>query len=164
MFSQLATTFFEILSAPIKHPILLWVLIPVYINWIISDIYQERKGTKLGNAISNGFVALWVGLDWGRQLTSQFVLSSESLFKIALVGFFIMYGLSVIITGLRGKEIVKYVGRIREITYAIICLTPIFYGFVPLSINTILSIIVFFPVFYIIFEVVMRVTPSPENV
>lgn len=69
MMLEFAAIFWNILISPIKHPELLWVLIPVYANWIIGDIYQKRKGTQIGNAISNGFVALWVGLDLGRQLT-----------------------------------------------------------------------------------------------
>ena len=47
MLPQFVTTFIDIISSPIRHPELLWVLIPVYANWIIGDIYQEHKGTHM---------------------------------------------------------------------------------------------------------------------
>jgi len=124
MLPQFVTTFIDIISSPIRHPELLWVLIPVYANWIIGDIYQEHKGTHIGNAISNGFVALWVGLDWGRELTQNFTFGGESALKVGLIGFLILYGLMILIEGIRGKDIAKYIGRVREVTYLIICLTP----------------------------------------
>lgn len=79
------------------------------------------------------------------------------------MAFLIIYGFGVLIEGVRGKDIAKYIGRIREINYFIICLTPIFYSFIPLNINTLLSIIIFFPIFYIIVEIIMRLTPSPSG-
>ena len=155
--------FLDILLSPIKHPELLWILIPVYANWIIGDIYQEHKGTHIGNAISNGFVALWVGLEWGRQLTENFTFGELSAFKVGLIGFLILYGLMVLIEGVRGKDVARYIGRVREITYFIITLTPVFYGFIPLSLETIISIVIFFPIFYLVVEILMRITPSPQE-
>lgn len=163
MIPQFVQIFVDIILSPIKHPNLLWILIPVYANWIIGDIYQEHKGTHIGNAISNGFVALWVGLDWGRELTQNFQFSEISALKVLLIGFLILYGLAVLIEGIRGKSIAKYIGRVREITYFIIAFTPVFYGYIPLTFETLLSIVIFFPVFYLVFEIVMRITPSPEG-
>ncbi len=163
MLPNFVSVFVIVISSPITHPELLWVLIPVYINWIIGDIYQEHKGTHIGNAISNGFVALWVGLDWGRQITQNFVLSSETPFKIAMIGFLIMYGLTVLIEGIRGKDVARYIGRVREVTYVIIFLTPIFYGIIPISLDTLISALVFFPIYYILIEILMRITPSPSE-
>jgi hypothetical protein len=155
--------FIDIIYSPIRHPELLWILIPVYVNWIVGDIYQEHKGTHIGNAISNGFVALWVGLDWGRRLTQNFSFGSVSAIKVGLIGFLILYGLFILIEGIRGRNIAKYVGRVREVTYFIITFTPIFYEYVPFSMETLISIIIFFPIFYITVEIIMRLTPSPED-
>ena len=153
--------FSEILLAPIRHPVLLWILIPVYINWIIGDLYQEKKGTRIGSAISNGFVALWVGLDWGKQLTRDFIFSIESLIQLISVIFFITYGSIILFEGVQGKKIARYIGRVREVTYIIICFTPIFHGFIPLNLYTIIAIVLFFPIFYFVVEIIMVITPSP---
>ena len=67
---DIITTFikdiFSLLIAPIIHKELLWIIVPVYLNWVLTEVYQEKKGTSYGNAIANGFVALWVGIDWAR--------------------------------------------------------------------------------------------------
>ena len=55
-----------IFVAPFTNPDMLWILIPIWVGWIFADFFQEKKGTSLGNAISNGVLALWAGLDWIR--------------------------------------------------------------------------------------------------
>ena len=69
----------------------------------------------------------------------------------------------ILIEGIRGKDIAKYIGRVREVTYLIICLTPMIYGYIPLTIDSLISITIFFPIFYIVVEILMRITPSPAS-
>jgi len=159
--------FGEILTAPAQNFEMLWLLVPVYLNGIVSDYYQEKKSTSLGNAISNGFVALWAGLDWGRQLTSKINLASITtlnIVQIVLSILVLLYGVFIMFEGIKGKKITHYIGRIREVTYVIICLTPIFYGVVPLELETLIAILVFFPVWYIIFEIIMKLAPNPASI
>ena len=150
---EILTAFWQLLIAPIKNPEMLWILVPVYLNWILTDYYQERRGTSFGNAMSNGFVAIWVGLDWTRQLATNFPgFSAAFAVKLAVGIFFVVFGLVIMFESAKARPIVKYLGRIREVSYFIIVATPIYYNVIPINLNTILAILVFFPVWYLIGE------------
>lgn len=146
---EILAAFGQILTAPSKNFEMLWILVPVYLNWILTDYYQERKGTSFGNAMSNGFVAIWVGLDWTRQLATNFPgLSAAFAVKLAVGVFFVVFGLVIMFESAKAQPIVKYLGRIREVSYFIIVATPIYYNVIPINLITILAILVFFPVWY----------------
>ena len=165
------TTIFNILVAPFTHAReMLWIIIPVYLNWVLTEIYQEKKGTSFGNAIANGFVALWVGVDWMR--TTIDLLSAKGV-KLATVlpktlpklGFATLmgvYGIFIIVFGMRGSKLVSYLGRVREVTYLTIMITPIFYGIVQPTIGVLLSIAAFFPLFYGMVELLLYMIPTPK--
>jgi hypothetical protein len=159
--------FGEILVAPAQNLEMLWIIIPVYLSGILADYYQEKKGTSLGNVISNGFVAMWVGLDWGKQLTAKIDFAALTLLnavQAAMTILLLVYGFFIMFEGMKGKGLSRYIGRVREVTYFIICLSPIFYGVVPIDLDTITAIAVFFPIWYIIFEVVMKLAPNPISI
>ena len=159
-----AGRFGEIIISPAKNFDMLWILIPIYINWIFTDLYQERKGTDFGNAITNGVVALWVGLDWIRQTTKAFEFNELTMTKIAICALFIIYGIIVMVESARGKKIAHYIGRIRELTYFAIVATPIFYGIIKPDIITLAAILIFLPIFYGFGELLDRIIPGlPEE-
>ena len=165
---QLFMTWLGLFTAPARHFELLWILIPVYAAWIFTDFYQEKRGTSFGNAISNGIVPLWVGVDWGKTLFHMLKegtvgMGMDFASRIVLVLVLILYGLTIIISGIKVKKITKYIGRIREVSYACIVLTPVFYGFVPLNAETAISIVLFFPLFYGIVELINRLVPNPPT-
>jgi hypothetical protein len=62
-----------ILIAPIMSPSLLWIIVPVWLSWFFSEFFQEKRSTSFGNAISNGVVPLWVGIDWTRFLVTGLI-------------------------------------------------------------------------------------------
>jgi hypothetical protein len=132
------------------------------LNWIATEYLQERKKTDMGNAITNGVVALWVGIDWTRTLMSKYEGFDVSFaIKFAFCVFLLVYGITIIILGLKGKRIVQFIGRIREITYFNYVFTPIIYGYYDVSWLTIAAIAVYFPIFYIIVEIIDRFLPKP---
>ncbi len=155
--------FGQILVAPIKNPELLWIVIPIYINWIATDYFQERKGTDFGNAITNGIVTLWVGVDWLRQLSQNFVLDLAFLSKIALCVLLLIYSLLIIFESAKAKKIAHYIGRVREVSYFMLVLTPIVYGVIDVDKITIFAIILFFPIWYLIGEAIDRALPAPPG-
>ena len=157
----------SILAAPIKHPNLLWILIPVWLAWFFGEFFQEKKSTNFGNAITNGVVPLWVGIDWVRFLVNRIINNGLSFslllvlkFAICLVVF--LYGFIIIIQGIRANRFVYYFGRIRETTYAIVMFAPFIYGAIDLTWKVLLSMIVFFPIFYFVIELIDRYTPNPK--
>ncbi len=160
---QIVTRFGEILAAPMKNPDMLWILVPIYLNWIFTDYYQERKGTAFGNAVTNGVVTVWVGMDWIRQSLKDAAVNMALAPKIGISVFFIIYGLVIMIESARAKKIAHYIGRIREVSYFMVVMTPILYKAVVFDWITLAAILLFFPIFYMISEIINRVLPAPPG-
>ena len=154
-------------ASPIWNFQVMWIIIPIWLAWFFGEFFQEKKGTSFGNAISNGVVPFWVGLDWMRLLVNG-ILEGKMAWSPLLVFKFLIclgvfaYGAFILVQGVRGRNIVRYVGRIREITYAMVVFTPIIYGIVPLSMRYFLSIAFFFPVFYFLMELIDLKMPNPK--
>lgn len=145
----------------------IWIIIPIWLSWFFAEFFQEKRGTSFGNAISNGVIPLWIGIDWTRQLTTQFLESNTSLTflifsKYIISALVIIYGLIIVAFGIKGREFIRYIGRIREVTYVLAVFTPIMYGLVALDYKYFLSIILFFPLFYLVIELIDRLTPEPK--
>ena len=157
----------SIFIAPLENLNMLWILLPVILNWIFTEFYQEKRGTNLGNAITNGVVALLVAVDWLRTATGEFSEGqiAVGLFVTYLIIAILMaiYGILIIVWGIKLKKRVKYIGRIREVTYLTLMFTPVIYGIIPLSINVIVAIVIFFPLFYFVVEVIDRMIPDPKT-
>lgn len=152
-FGAIVGRFFEMLTGFTKDFNMAFALIPIYLGWFISDYYQERKGTSFGNAIANGFMGLWVGIDWIRNSYNIFKASEAASLGFLIVKIFISFGILayafvVMRAAARGQKIVHYIGRIREIAYFAIVFTPVVYEVVPLDLLTISAAILFFPIVY----------------
>ena len=144
----------------------IWIIIPIWLSWFFTEFFQEKKGTSFGDAISNGVVPFWVGIDWMRQLTLQLTSNDISFSPLVFVKYLIsalilIYGFTIIAFGIKGKDFIKYFGRIREVTYILAVLTPFIYGLITPNYKYFLGIIIFFPIFYFIVEFIDRLTPEP---
>jgi len=161
-----------IFIAPFQNFEMLWILIPIYLNWIFADFFQEKKGTSLGNAISNGIIPLWAGVDWVRQTVNAITIAKVTskvpwtvyASKFAIAAFVLFYGFWIIWEGIWGKELTKYIGRIREVTYLVIMLTPVIYNVTPITFQLFFSIILFFPIFYYFVELLDHIMPDPASI
>jgi hypothetical protein len=159
----------KILVSPIFHLELMWIIIPIWLIWFFAEIFQEKKGTSFGNAISNGVVPVYVGIDWIRSLTNSMISENLSFTLTIFLKYFICfvaisYGLIVIIYGIKGREFIKYFGRIREVTYFLLIFTPVIYGVIDLTFRNIILMIIFFPAFYYSIELIDKLTPDPKAV
>lgn len=161
---EIVLRWLNILAAPFQNFELLWIIVPAYISWFFNEFYQEKTGTSFGNAISNGAVLLWVGADWARTATN--FLNADvlgmTLFKYTFAGIAFLYGLFIIIWGARGHKAIKFIGRARNITYIMIMFTPLFYNIIPLDFETFLCIFLFFPVYYLVIEILDIIIPDPK--
>ena len=149
-----------------------WIIIPIWINWFFAEFFQEKHGTSFGNAISNGAIAILASVDWARYLyrlivdgTLGFSFSTFLKFFVAVLVF--SYGVYIIIQGARSKEVVYFVGRIRWVTYVLVMFTPIVYLHnvktdIGLNFETIIAILIFFPLYYWIVEFFDKMTPEPD--
>lgn len=154
-------------AAPFINPQMLWIIVPVLLSWVFAEFYQEKKGTSLGNAISNGVVVLWVGIDWART-TVNFIAQGAGMSILAIISKFTMsammfaYGLLIIIEGIKTKASTRIFGRVRVVTYFVLMLSPIFYDVVQFSWQYLLAIFMFFPVFYFFVELLDLIIPDPK--
>ncbi len=170
IFSPIWHLFLEWLSifaAPIEEPEMFWIIIPIWINWFFTEFFQEKHGTSFGNAASNGAIAILAGVDWTRYLyrlleegTIRFTFGVFMKFLLA-IGIFI-FGVYIIILGIKTKKIVHFIGKIRWVTYVLVMATPMVYGVVHLTFITLLAILVFFPLYYWVIEVFDRISPEPK--
>jgi hypothetical protein len=158
-----ASIFFII---PFENAEIFWILIPVWINFLIADFYQEKRGTGLGNAISNGAAMLLVGVDWVRYLVRNIPeqFSWILFIKFALGVIVAIFGLLIIIEGAKGKQVIQKIARIRQTSYVMLVLSPIIYGAAELTWKYLGAIIIFFPLFYWIFEIIDRILPDPKSI
>lgn len=168
---ELTKTWLDLFRAPFMDINMLWVIVPVYLSWFFAEFFQEKRRTSLGNAISNGTIALWVGADWMRttiRLRTEQALAFNLAFfaKIAMAALMFVYGFFIIIEGVRAKKITHVIGRIRVVTYFVLMFTPLFYGYVKPDkyAFSILAIFVFLPVFYFLIELIDKLTPEPAAI
>ena len=145
----------------------IWIIIPIWLAWFFAEFFQEKEGTSFGDAISNGAIPFWVGIDWMRQLTLQLTsdeiaFSSLVFIKYLISVLILIYGFVIIVFGIKGRDFIKYIGRIREVTYILAVLTPFIYGLITPNYRYFLAIIIFFPIFYFLIEFIDRLTPEPS--
>ncbi|MBN1792238.1 hypothetical protein JW826_00965 [Candidatus Woesearchaeota archaeon] len=147
---------------------MLWLLVPVWLVWFFAEFFQEKRGTSMGNAISNAVVVLWGSIDCARQTTywlaGHHAAFLEAFLRFGLIALIFSYGILIVWLGLRGNQLIKYIARIREVTYVFVMFVPIFYGATPLSWNHIIAAILFAPIFYFGIELLDRYIPHPKAV
>jgi hypothetical protein len=156
---------YNIFISPFSNFEVFWVLTPVYIGMLLAELFQEKRGTSMGNAISNSVVVLWGGIDFLR-LTVNAIGHGESGWhlwvRLSIALAIIGYGIFIIIAGLRAKSLIKHVGRIREVSYCIIIFAPLYYAGSTLTLEYLFGAVVYFPIFYFTLEFVDMFLPDPK--
>ncbi len=153
--------------APYHNLETLWIIIPIYISWVLAEFFQEKRSTSFGNAISNGGVMLWVGIDWLRYLSRMLAEGTikfgwQTIFKYTVAVIVLGYGLTIIIHGIKGKRYIRFFGRIRGVTYVMLMFTPIVYGIVKMDWHFFIAILLYFPLYYGFIELLDLWIPDPK--
>ncbi|MEK6968600.1 MAG: hypothetical protein AABX51_08295 [Nanoarchaeota archaeon] len=164
-FVELITRWVSLIGGPFNDPIMLWILIPTYMSWFITEFFQEKRGTSWGNVVSNSVVPIFVGWDWMRTVYTRLSEGSLQLdwqagTKAGIAAFVFFYGVQIFISGVKLKKRAQFIGRMRVVTYVILMLTPVYYGTVPFDFLSFISMIIFFPLFYVVFELIDRIVPD----
>jgi hypothetical protein len=149
-------TAIEIFINPFTNINVFWTLIPVYLNWLLCEMFFEFERHNFQSAFSNGFSALWVGMDWFRVLGIPFNWDYRALIAV----FMTTYGLFIMIEAARGKSIAKYVGRVREVTFAVIFLTPVLHGLMVVDLEMVLAGAVVYTCLTVFGFIASRVVPA----
>lgn len=158
----------SVFIAPMKNWEMLWIIIPIWINWFFTEFFQEKKGTSLGNAVTNGGVMAWVGVDWIRymvRMLNEGTISGGGVTfaKFALSGVVIFFGIFIIIEGVRTKHFVHFLGRVRQTTYVLLMVSPVIYGVIEPSWSYVFAVLMYAPLFYYAIELIDRYTPNPKT-
>ncbi|MFH2020750.1 MAG: hypothetical protein ABIJ34_05010 [archaeon] len=154
---------------PFRNIDMLWLLVPIWIAWFFAEFFQEKIGTSMGNAITNAVVILWGSIDCTRQtfsLIAKKALNStlDILGRFGLVFLLFIYGAIIIHLGIKGNKIIKYIGRVRIVTYVFAMFVPIFYNAISFSVEHLLATILFFPLFYFTIELLDFLVPDPHAI
>ncbi len=160
--------FGELVLAPFKELNILWIILPIYVTWIVTERYQELKKTSFGNAITNGAVTLWVSVDWSRVIVNSilegtYTFGLQIFLKIFLCLIAAGYGITIIILGIKLNPIVHVIGRIRQVTYVMLLFTPIIYGIYDLTFYKFMAILFFIIPFYYLVELINKLVPKPST-
>src|SRR3989338_3090386 len=129
----------QFIVAPFRNFDLLWLAVPVWLNCMLNEYFQERKGTSYGNAIANGFVMFWVGLDFSRTIIGNFFrkgFAAVSSLHVVMTLVILIYGSLVMYEAIKGRRIAHLIGRIREVTYFYIVSIGVIYNAVIFDVNT----------------------------
>ena len=158
-----------IFVTPFQNTEMLWILVPVLLGWFFAEFFQEKAGTSMGNAITNSIIVIWGSIDCTRQtvkLISEGILKNtvDIIARFSIIAFILAYGITIIVLGWKGNPIIKFIGRVREVTYVFIMFVPIFYNAIPFSAKHIIAAVVFFPLGYFIIEFIDFITPDPKAV
>jgi hypothetical protein len=165
LFSIWVNTF----AAPFSDLNMLWIVVPVWLSWLFAEFFQEKVGTSMGNAISNSVVVIWASIDSARETINliddgTLITAINIYLRFALIFVIFSYGIFILVLGVRGNPVIRYLGRIREMTYILVMFIPVFYNSMPLTFEHILAAFIFFPLFYIIIEIIDRVIPDPKPI
>lgn len=158
-----------IFLTPFKNMDMLWLLVPIWLGWFFAEFFQEKQGTSMGNAISNAVIVMWGSIDCTRQTIRLISAGALSGFgnislRFLLAALILSYGIFIVVLGVKGRKVIEYMGRIREVTYVFVMFTPIFYNAIPFSLNHIIATFLFFPVFYYALELINKYTPNPKAI
>ncbi|MCA9487045.1 hypothetical protein H6501_05835 [Candidatus Woesearchaeota archaeon] len=126
-----------------------WIIIPIFFIGIITDKYQEAKGTSIGNAITNGTFIIFSAFSWLQIIFSREGVPHSFQLSQTLFSFMaIIYGYLIIASGFKtGKFAVKY-GRIRVVTYTLLYFTTMVYIPTLYTFKVLLFYCLFFPLYY----------------
>ncbi|MBU0536435.1 MAG: hypothetical protein KKE20_05690 [Nanoarchaeota archaeon] len=156
---------YNIFVTPFTNLQVLWILIPIYLGMILAELFQEKKGTSMGNAISNSVIVLWGGIDFMRvTINGMGSQAAQTSFwvRILISIIIITYGIGIIVAGIKSSNIIKYTGRIREVSYFIIIFAPLYYAGAVLSFRYLFGALLFFALFYAVIEVLDKFLPDPQ--
>ncbi len=149
----------DIMKATIFNLDIIWITLPVYVNWFATEYFQEKKETSYGNAATNGVIAIWVALDWIRQMVMNIGINYVKLF-VAILN--MLYGFFIIREAIKQNPVAKHLGRVKDISYLQVALTPIMYDIIQWDLKAIISIFLFFPIVHFGTNILIdKLLPNP---
>lgn len=171
----LAQRFWDIVSAPIRIPGMLWIVVPLVAALLMMEFYFSRyTKEELGwnTAVGNSLVLIFVSIDLLRHIygdTNFFALDITQLLvvKKTLIALAVALGAFLLLFTeffhWLPKKFAFFVSSslpVNLIAYLSIILV---YSDIPLDIHTLLSGVVMFVLLLLVFKLVYLVVPAADN-
>jgi large-conductance mechanosensitive channel len=156
--ASLFQAFSTIFISTLTNVEIIWVTYPVYITWFAMEFLVERKEITYSHSLANSIIFSWVSIDWLRHLYLDHELNDYN--KLIITLFFLFLSLFILIASIKRKKIAKILGKTGFFSYFQIMFTPLIYGIIEFNYIDFLSIIIFFPLVYIIVYVIDKVIPE----
>jgi hypothetical protein len=161
---SIASGFGEIFSSIFREFGVLWLLIPLFILWLVLEIYFDiHKGESLGwnTALGNGITLFWITADVMRSLFER--NPSDFWMRFIITGVVLLYAILIIYLSFTHKISEKW-------DYPISSPTPIYYiagvtilwGYGVLEVNKFVAIdlVILFVAILIIKQILRWIMPS----
>ena len=147
----------SLIAAPITDLEVLWGVIPLYIDGLLMELYEQDTRFKL---LAGGSVISFVGLDWARRLL-QIGIPIQFSIQWILVFIFLAYGvLSLFVVLMKKMTLIRFLGKRKFVTYFGISFYPLQAGVVPYNIDVLISILVMLiPVWLVLELIFLRKNP-----
>jgi hypothetical protein len=150
--------FVQLVVAPFTSLDRIWLgIIPLYVSMILGEVYIQK--VSYANAVRNGFLMLWAGLNWAANLANSsafaYVFSpSTKIIAWIVTGTCLSIAIFTIVLGLRkkDKELAGILGHTRFSGYFLIMLYPMQAGLVRWTWPHLATILVFaLPAWFVIY-------------
>jgi len=156
--ATLFQAFSTIFISTLTNVEIIWITYPVYITWFAMEFLVERKEFKYSHSLANSIIFSWVSIDWLRHLYLNNELSDYN--KLLITLFFLFLSLFILIASIKRKKIAKLLGKTGFFSYFQIMFTPFIYGAIEFNYINFLSVIIFFPLIYMVVYVIDKLLPE----
>jgi hypothetical protein len=156
--TSLFQAFLTIFISTITNLEIIWITYPVYITWFAMEFLVERKEITYSHSLANSIIFSWVSIDWLRHLYLDNELNNYN--KLIITIFFLFLSIFILIASIKRKKIAKLLGKTGFFSYFQIMFTPFIYGIIEFNYIDFLSVIIFFPLVYIVVYVIDKVIPE----
>ncbi len=142
--------FVQLLVEPFRHFGQVWLgLVPLYVALLLDEIVERR--VSFGQAIANGFVMLWAGVNWTMHLANvgmfSYLGSSKQRMVVAwtVTACALAIGVFTILLGIRRKDktLAYVLGHARFSGYFLIMLYPMQTGMIAWNWPSLIAVLLF---------------------
>jgi hypothetical protein len=154
------SSFIELISAPIKNPVLLWQIGPLLALWLTLELYfgyYKHESLGWNTALGNGVSLFWVVIG-----TTQYVwtrgYSDEYLFIFVFLGIMVLYASFIVFITFKhflSQRVAFFVASPPIIYYSSIMVILITYEAVLLTGPMIIAMIILF-IFFLLLKILVQ--------
>ncbi len=154
------TTWLKLVTEPFRYFGSVWLgILPLYVTLALGELYKSK--VSFGHAVSNGFVMLWAGLNWGARLsgigwTGYVTEFSKAQMSVAwlVTAATVALGVFTIVLGFRKKDrgLCEVLGHTRFSCYFLILFYPMQARLLRWDNTNVIAVLLFaLPVWFVVY-------------